>query len=487
MRTKSAFSTSRCLVFSLLGIATLLSMAAAGDRSSIRGVSMGRTYVVLSRSVDCLGINPANLGLDDRLPFTLSLPAVGARVSSDLLNLQTYNDYFTGVPDPQNPSNRIAYTLTDQDKNTILSRMPDAGSTRADLEANVFGLSIQMGRIGALGFDVTEHVGVKLDLPKQYVKMFLFGFDSLGSNYNFNGTSADAWWYREWNASYANKLPFNLPLLHDIRFGVGFKIIQGFGVMVTDHYNGSLANTNVNAGIPNSVPQYQVNANFDFLTKRSGSNVFTTDTTGKSKFNFTPFPDPAGKGTGFDFGLNGEVKDGFRVGISITDIGKISWNQNLVETYGSYNALLTDPFDSTQQAELKKGFRGTNRPGQPFVTALPTKFRLGVSIDSKKMPVLHYLPGDWLWEVDYNQGLNNSLGNSTVPRLSVGTEWRIIPILPLRTGITVGGADQFRWSFGFGLDFWILSLDVGTENFGMFFAPNSTAMISAGAGLRLRF
>lgn len=486
MRTKSLLLTSRYLAFSLLGLVILLSAANAGDRSNIRGVSMGRTYVVLSRSVDCLGINPANLGLDDRLPFTLSLPTVGARVSSDLLDLQSYNDYFTGVPDPQNPSNRIAYVLTDQDKNNILSRMPDAGTTRADLEANLLGLTVQLGRLGSVGFDVTEHIGVKLDLPKQYVKMFLFGFDSLGSNYNFNGTSADAWWYREWNASYANKLPFELPLVHDVRFGVGFKIIRGYGVMVTDHYNGSLANTNVNANVPGSVPQYQVNANFDFLTRRSGSDVFGTDSSGKSKLNFKPFPDPAGKGTGFDFGLNGEVMDGFRVGVSITDIGKISWNQNLVETYGSYNSVLTDPFDSTQQAALKSGFKGVNRPGQSFVTALPTRFRLGASFDSKKMPVLHYLPGDWMWEVDYNQGLNNSLGNSTTPRLSLGTEWRLIPILPLRTGITVGGGDQFRWAFGFGLDFWVLSLDVGTENFGMLFTPNSTAMLSVGAGLKMR-
>lgn len=485
MTTKKSYLSSRPLAFFLLGTATLASVAYAGDRSNVRGISMARTYVALSRSVDCMGINPANLGLDDRLPFTLALPSVGARVSSDLINLDTYNKYFIGIPDPQNPGGKnLPYPLTDQDKYNILSLMPDAGATHADVEANLFGLTVQMGRLGSIGFDVTEHVGMKLNLPKQYVKMFLFGFDSLGSNYNFNGTSATAWWYREWNVSYANRLKWELPWMHDIRWGVGFKIVRGYGVMVTDHYNASVANTNT--GTP-SFPQYRVDAAFDFLTKRSGSDVFGSDTAGKAKFNFKPFPDPAGKGVGFDFGLNGEVMDGFRVGLSITDIGRISWDQNLVETYGASSLSVSDPFNLPAQDSLKNGFKGYNRPGQSFTTALPTKIRLGASFDSKQLPVLHYLPGTWLWEVDYNQGLNNSLGNSTIPRLSVGTEWRIIPVLPLRTGISIGGGDQFRWGFGLGLDVWIMSLDIGTESVGMLVAPKTTASLSAAAGLRLRF
>ena len=478
MRT---FVNSKYRAYSVLGILTISSIVSAGDRSNVRGISLARTYVVDSRSVDALGINPANLALDDRLPFTLALPSVGVRLSSELINYDAYNNYFTGIPDPQNPGKRIQKVLTDQDKNDLLGLLPDNGSTRADLEVTSLGMSIQLGRIGSLGFAITDHIGVKLDIPKQYFKVFLFGFDAQGSNYNFDGTSASAWWWRETNFSYANKLPFELPVLGNIRFGVGLKLISGYGAMLTDHYNGTLSNNVVGGN------QYQLQAAFDFLTKRSGSSVFGTDTsTNKSKFDFKPFPDPAGKGTGFDLGLNGEIGDNFRVGISITDIGKITWDQNLVETYGAYNATLTDPFDSTQQNSLKNGFKGSNRPGTSFTTALPTKVRIGAAFQTKDMPILHYLPGNMLMEIDYNQGLNNSLGNSTIPRVSLGTEWRLIPILPLRTGITVGGGDQFRWAFGFGLDIWVMSLDVGTENFGMLFSPKSFSMFSFAAGLRIR-
>jgi hypothetical protein len=470
----------RNLTYLVLATVTLLSVASAGDRSNVRGVSMARTFVVDSRSVDCLGINPANLALDDRLPFTLALPSVGVRLSSELINYDAYNNYFTGVPDPQNPGKRIQKVLTQQDKNDLLGLFPDNGSTRADLEANIVGLSIQMGRIGSLGFDITEHIGTRLDLPKEYMKVFLFGFDSLGSNYNFNGTSASAWWWREMNFSYANRLPWQLPFVHDVHFGVGFKIVKGYGVMVTDHYKGSIANNVVSGN------QYELQAAFDFLTKRSGTNAFGTDSSNKATFDFKPFPDPAGKGTGFDLGLNGMIGDKLRFGVSLTDIGKITWDQNLIETYGSYNATLTDPFNTAQQDSLKTGFKGSNRPGSSFTTALPTKLRVGVAFQTKDMPVVRYIPGNMLMEIDYNQGLNNSLGNSTIPRVSIGTEWRLIPILPLRTGITLGGGDQFRWAFGFGLDVWVISLDVGTENFGMLFSPSSFSMFSIAAGLRIR-
>jgi hypothetical protein len=471
----------RTFAYSIAGGLALVSIALAGDRSNVRGTGMARTFVVESRSVDALGINPANLSLDDRLPFTLALPSVGVRVSSQLISYDAYNNYFTGIPDPQNPGKRIQKVLTDQDKRDLLNLFPDNGSTRADVEATFLGMSIQMGGIGSLGFAITDHVGARVDLPKEYLKVFLFGFDALGSSYNFNGTSASAWWWREMNLSYANKLPFSLPILENTYFGVGFKIVHGYGTMVTDHYNGSLTNL-VEPG-----NQFRLQAAFDFLTKRSGSSVFGTDTaTNKSKFDFKPFPDPAGKGTGFDIGLNGMIGEKLRIGISITDIGRISWDQNLVETGGSYSATLTDPLDTTQQNALKNGFKGTNHPGSPFTTALPTKLRVGASFQTKDMPIVHYIPGNLLMEVDYEQGLNSSLGNTTTPRVSIGTEWRLIPILPLRTGITVGGSDQFRWAFGFGLDIWILSIDVGTESFGALFSPRSFSMASVAAGLRMR-
>ena len=468
--------------FTSLVVATLLVsvVGLAGDRSNVRGISMGRTFLIDSRSVDCLGINPANLGLDDRLPFTLALPSVGFLASSTLLNYDAYNNYFTGVPDPQNPGKRIQKVLTAQDQQDLLNLLPENGTTRAMVEANLFGFSVQMGRLGAIGFDVTEHVGMRLDLPRNYVKMFLLGFDSTGSNYNFDGTSASAWWYREWNVSYANHLKWSLPFVKDLRWGVGFKILRGYGVMVTDHYKANIAN-NVTAG-----NQYDLQAGFDFLTKRSGSDVFSSDTANKPKFNFKPFPDPAGKGVGFDFGLNGELLDGIRIGVSLTDVGSISWTQNLIETYGNYNLTVTDPFNLPAQDSLKDGFKGKNRPGQAFSTPLPTKFRMGAAFETKNMPGLRFLPGNFLVEMDYEQGMNNSLGNSTIPRVSLGTEWRIIPILPLRTGLTLGGGDQFRWAFGFGFDVWIMSLDIGTENFGVLFTPKSLNMASVALGLRLR-
>ena len=111
---------------------------------------------------------------------------------------------------------------------------------------------------------------------------------------------------------------------------------------------------------------------------------------------------------------------------------------------------------------------------------------MGASAEAGKLPFLKFLPGHLLLAFEYAQGLNESLGNTTKPRLSIGSEYRIIPFLPLRTGFLIGGDDHLRWSFGFGLGSRNVSLDFATDNFGMFFTPKDFQVISLSMGFRVR-
>ena len=74
-----------------------------------------------------------------------------------------------------------------------------------------------------------------------------------------------------------------------------------------------------------------ISGNVNFLQYESNANFVAVDT-GHVSFKSSNISDllskPAGTGLGFDIGVSGEVFQALRVGVSITDIGKVTWNQN---------------------------------------------------------------------------------------------------------------------------------------------------------------
>ena len=242
----------------------ILALAAhglAGDRSNIRGMAMGRTMNASARGLDALGINPANLAWPDRNRFSLNIVSFGTRVGTDLFTYDVYQEFFTG-----DPSDRAKPKyLNESDKERLLSLLPDdRGSTRMDLEILSLGLSLHVPSYGGVAFGITDHVGMKFVLPKEYMRMFLFGFDSTGSTYNLDGTAASAWWWREYNLSCGFEVPLRHLLVKTFVGGIGLKFLRGYGVMETLKYRGTL-------GVQRSgANQFLGSANFDFLTRRSG-------------------------------------------------------------------------------------------------------------------------------------------------------------------------------------------------------------------------
>ena len=437
---------------------------------------MGRTFVAWSRGTEALGINPANLAAPAPSSFSLSLMPVGLRLSTEMFSYDLYQEYFTGVPGSDRNAKREPKYLTDSDKERILSSMPDGlSTTRFDLEAMDFGVTIATDKLGSFGFAMIDRAGASLQIPRDYARFFLYGLDSATSKYVFDGTSVTAWWWREYNLSYALHLQMDATTMRDLYLGVGVKLLNGYGMFQTDHYSASIANERVGTN------QYLLNAQFDYLSRRSGVDFLDKD----KNADVTPFPDPAGKGIGFDFGLSAQISPGLFVAASVTDIGRIKWEKNLVQTDGHYAISMDDPFTTTNSDSLEQAVRGVNRVGEAFSTSLPTMLRIGASIECRNFEALKFLPGSMILAFDYHQGLNSSMGNITTPRLSMGMEYRLIDFLPIRTGLSTGGGDGVRWSAGFGLDFHYVCLDVATENLGMLFRPRTTQTLSAAAGLSI--
>jgi hypothetical protein len=355
--------------------------------------------------------------------------------------------------------------------------MPELPKTHIDMELMLLGASFQHPVVGGIGFAIIEHVGTAMTLSKDFFRMAVFGLEPAGSVYMFNGTEATAWWYGEYNLSYGRKLPVDIKFLKDLYAGIGIKFIRGYGISKPISQKSSFGNY----PDPSNPTQYTLRGNIDFLTTHAGVDFMNEN----SHVKATLFPDPVGKGTGFDIGLSGKLINGVRVGLSITDIGKITWDKNVIESYGGGAINITGDFSNLKDT-LKSIVKGKTRPGEAFDTDLPTALRLGFVTEASDIPFLKFLPGKLILAFDYLQGFNESLGNTTKPRFSLGTEYRVFPVLPLRTGLAFGGGDKMQWAFGFGLDLHYFSLDFATDNFGMFFMPNSFQAVSFSMGMKIR-
>lgn len=451
--------------------------AFAGDRTTIRGIGMARTSTAASRGIDALGINPANLAVPDRSRLSVVVAPFTFRVSTELFSYDIYRDFFTGIPDTNGDGKREPKLLTDADKERILSLLPEGkGVSRMDAEVTAVGLRFENATLGGIGIGVTDHVGIKLDLAKEFFRMFLYGFPQSGTMYDFGGTSFSAWWWREYNISYARRLPLRSSLWRNLYFGVGVKMVHGYGVLLTDRYNASVGNRIVGTN------QYVASASFDFLMKRSGVDFLDPEKNASPN----PFASPAGNGYGFDLGTTIEMPNGIMLSVALTDIGSITWKKNVVETTGNYSLTIDDPFSAAGQDSLQDAIKGKNQPGAEFQTQLPAMIRVGALFESRKISFLKFLPGTMILAVDVTKGMNESLGNTRQLRMSAGMEYRLLPLVPVRTGLSYGGGDGLRWAAGAGLDLHFLSLDLATENFGMLFNPNAFQVFSVSLGLRLR-
>jgi hypothetical protein len=467
-----------------LGVVMTNTSNAGNDRVSGRTIGMARTFTASSRGLDALGLNPANLALDDRgSTVTLEFLPFGFRAGSDFINYQIYQDYFTGEDSldvngqpaigPNGKTVRVGKKLSQSDKDAILGLFPGGiAHTQFNFDVTEFGFTVQSASIGGIGFSVSERLGVNLDIPEGYLKMLLEGFPETGATYTLDNTSVTASWLREFNLSYARVLPFELKWVRNITAGIGIKYIQGFGYFGTDHYLGKIQTVVTQDGT--ALGSEPISGNFDFLQYQShipDTNIVNN------------IMKPAGTGLGFDFGLSAELFQAFRVGVSITDIGKVTWDQNTKAIVGTGHFEVSD---ISQQDSVKNAFKGETHDTTSFTSSLPTALHIGASLQLDKAAFITTFPGQLLLAADLHFGFNEEPGNTKTPRFALGAEYRPVNAIPIRTGISIGGRERFQWSLGLGINTPVWDLDFATESIALLTNPNSFRSGSFTLGMRFR-
>ena len=464
--------THRILAATTLAVlmsAPLPVFAGGGGRVDVAGLGMAGTFVASSRGLDAVGINPANLAFADSGGPVFLLMPMSIHMGSDVMTYGLYREYFTGV---QTDSGRVGRYLTPSDKQKILDAFPGGvGHVAGDAAVRPVGFSIPIAALGVFALTVTEEAAFFADVPKDYAQLILMG-NTPGSVYDLAGTRAKASWTREYALSFATSLR-PPPFLLTLQGGISLKYVQGLAYYELNRMNSSLVTGN-DGILHGKIDVEATSASVDGLTGGGGT--------------FSYFPAPAGTGWGLDIGARGGITDYMTVGLAVTDIGAIHWGRNVIVARTDSSFTIDDPLNADQRNAVERASRGTNGPGSPFTTSLPTTLRMGVAVEMTKLPFFKkMLFGEMTLAADYNQGFDDVPGSTTRGRVSLGAEYRPFTFLPLRAGVAFGGEDRFNLAFGLGFHSSVFDLDLASENLNWIFNTDSFSYVSLALGMKIKF
>ena len=425
---------------------------------------------MFSTDYQCIGINPSNLGWESKRKIHLGFLETGASLYSDALNkIQLQNSFLTF-------GNFGGSDLNSKEKKDAALNFAQKGLA-INLEEQWLGASFQYSKIGGIGVSVRERVSLDAKLNSTFADILFNGrnasyFDSSKvSNGDTTGLSRHPSllsavtdgsfikmsWYREYNLSYGRKL-FSNDLIK-IYGGATLKYLQGYGILDIESKNGVLT------AYSSLSPVFNIKYN---------TISPSLDTSGKFK--------PVGQGFGFDLGGSMDIGNFITVGLSMNNIGAMTWRGNVFEVNDTALASLktgglnklnflseTGSFLSDKGFFKWKGLASKTIP-------LPTDIRMGVKV--KLLSIIKV-------------GLDVYIPTATVPGnfrnalFALGGELKL-GIFKFSTGVATGTNYQlnvpvgFVFSLGGRYEYGVASRDVIT------FFTNNNPNLSAVFGF-LRF
>ncbi|MBU2444490.1 MAG: hypothetical protein KJ666_02800 [Bacteroidetes bacterium] len=450
-----------------------------------RSLSLANTYTARSLGVDALGINPANLALQDLTSFSLKtvipLPTIGFNFSAPI-SMERINYFFGGVDDGS--GKKVGRYLTEADKSELGDLLSD-GEFITNFAITPLAFTININKnVGAFGFAVTDRLGTNERLSRAFLDLAFSGLTS-GNVYSFSDIVVKSAYWRDISLSYARQI-FKKDdfFIKELFGGISLKMVQGFYYVGTAKNNSQFQLGDKNKIIGSW--DYEVNTAFspDIGVNYGSDSVSTIE-------DFSPslFPTPAGSGFGFDIGFTGKINEQLTVGLALTDIGSITWDKNQATIKGSGNFIFEGYTTKEALDSLEDKFKKiTNDLSSSFSTSLPTALRIGVVYQLDQAPFIGSFPGQMAVSFDYNQGFNDEIGNTKTPRFSLGIDWNPGNWIPfVRTGLSFGGKQGFNWAFGLGFMLGPLDFNFATSNFNSLLGMNSAKHLSFGMDTKWRF
>ena len=434
--------------------------------SNAKAMGLGNGGNANRDGVFAIGRNPASIiNSKDSMMLEFTFPSFGVSAYADIMPIDKLNYFFGGKNNLKD--SLVGRYLTDDDKKEILSNFDENGLIGFNTEVDLFSIGFMPSQeIGAFAFGIRENVSVGVTMPSDFLNFIFYG-NKEGNTYNFEDFEIDATWLRSYNLSYARQVyTSKTGMIRALNGGITLKMYQGMA-----YYNLSTENASFSTGrASNGFPlEFLFNAKAVASGSRDLTDLMNPNGITDGKFSISP--DQAGSGFGVDLGINFETDFGLIGALSVTDMGSMAWDlevdqveYNIEKNWeiGGDNPDINGPTEDEVNELIKGGERTVTNPSS-VDGELPTVLRFGV------MAPVHQWTDIW-GELnilfDYNQGFNNSMGNTTTPIVSLGVDWKFHKYIPhIITGFSNDPIGNFRWSMGLGyslpaMDFYVSTQDI---------------------------
>jgi len=470
-------------IFFIILISNLLFAQYGGIVSfpDARTVGMGSQAAVTATGVYSILANPATLSLqksDVELSTVLPIPNMNAATGNNFMSFNDIEYYFGGVRNEN--GDIVGRYLDETEKAELLSKFADGNKIQTSTAINLISLSVNAGKeIGSFGFSINDIVGQRTGLPVDLLDMAMNG-NEVGRTYTLDDMVLSTSYLREYDFSYSRDFASLFDsLFQSFSAGITLKMVHGYAYSEINSIGSSIT----------TMDDHSILIKNDFQANLAVSPDFGIEwdwDSRKKVSNISPFLKPAGTGFGLNLGIAAQLDSVWGFGISVTDIGSVTWDQDPISYSASGSILITDFTDSTLTDSLEEALKPEGSYTDPFKSDLPTVLRIGVSFQLDKF--LHgNFPGEMLIVLGYNQGFNDGLNNSTDPLASVGFEWTPISLFHIRSGIVLGGFQGFAWSAGMGIDAGVVELNFASADVIAALQGNDTRTVQFTVGSRWRF
>lgn len=480
-----------------------------------QNLGMGGAGTAFTHDYNAVFLNPANLMFNDR-NTTMSFGFFGGGIGAGgpVFNLGVYNDYFT--------SGRTIDATTSVELTDIWfgDGTNASGSLGTHFDIVPVGFSIRTPN-QAFGVAFRSRFNNTNEMDKGMVKLGLSGFDSdIFSSFTPVNVSTDVMSTAEIAVSYARKLwekeNFYFSGTHKLYAGISPVYVMGFGYTSFSMDSELRIRDQEEDLTHNYTITMQTVGQLSDEIQRFVDDVASSENSSDLNFGdylsdgFGDINSMMASGININMGLTYEWDRGeiapssflgsgrsiVRISLTAQDLGAITFDNNARE-FTSSGSFHWEGFDFDQE-RIDNDFNGerseyieyvltdslvnevylnfTGRDVDQFTRRLSPTVTLGSAVTYGRASAV----------LDIGKGFNDRGIQNDGMFLSLGGEYRIADIIPIRAGLRLGGFTSNLYSFGTGLSLRNLELSFGTMT-----RPSSgdrgNAMLFAWSGLNLKF